>query len=358
MRARNDFPDAEDIKFLIVSCPQSPFPCGGFSDRLKSFDYYFHIANKTGRVLIYNWSKPLALESFLVPPEGGLDWRLPPTLSFSRTEFQLCDGNDCTYNVHDKVIHVKATQKDQYEYMYSNVWAAADQKIAREVTASTFGYIGKADIRAKSLPYTVMVPVQRALFNLMFQPVPRLEEKIRDTMFSLGITSGNYGAAHIRASYPTKIARENSFRGKSGKRYDKEDSVLLEGFTKNSIRAVALHAVKCASDLTMWYIFQKKINEDTIPVYIASDSVDTINLLMNEVESVPFVSLVHSPLLPNVDNLHIDGNVNIGRPAENFDSVIVDMWIIKNAACVAYGVGWYGFLGALLTESSCRVSHQ
>ena len=64
-----------DIKFLVSRCFLRDM-CGGASDRLQDMPYNLMLANQTDRVLLVRWEKPAPLESFLVPPPGGIDWRM------------------------------------------------------------------------------------------------------------------------------------------------------------------------------------------------------------------------------------------------------------------------------------------
>ena len=54
--------------------------CGGTADRLKPFLYQLREAYERQRVLLIYWTKPARLEEFLLPPKGGIDWRVPTWL--------------------------------------------------------------------------------------------------------------------------------------------------------------------------------------------------------------------------------------------------------------------------------------
>eukprot|EP00587_Corethron_hystrix_P006615 CAMPEP_0113319864 /NCGR_PEP_ID=MMETSP0010_2-20120614/13894_1 /TAXON_ID=216773 ORGANISM="Corethron hystrix, Strain 308" /NCGR_SAMPLE_ID=MMETSP0010_2 /ASSEMBLY_ACC=CAM_ASM_000155 /LENGTH=338 /DNA_ID=CAMNT_0000177515 /DNA_START=626 /DNA_END=1642 /DNA_ORIENTATION=+ /assembly_acc=CAM_ASM_000155 len=326
------------------------------------------MANKTGRVLLYYWGKPRPIEDFLVPPEGGMDWRVPSDLEFDKDYLNICRIEDpeerhaCEWGGDEKVLIRKATQKDQIFYMNSEVWTKEDVDRAKSFTKASlseriYGHQTVA-VRQKGSQESILISgIQRVLFDSMFQPAPLLDAKIQETMRSLGLTPGHYGAAHIRASYPTMYARNNGFRGKNGADYDKSDHLLLEGNTKDFTMDLAHHAVKCASGLTLKYMHHEVPSAPpSIPIYVASDSVDTINLLMSESKSQPKLHLVSLP--SNGENLHFDAKEFINSPVEDFYSVFVDLWLLKNAACVSYGVGWYGYFGALLTGNACMVQHQ
>ena len=76
----------KDIKFLVSRCFRQDM-CGGASDRLQDMPYNLMIANQTQRVLLLRWEKPAPLETFLVPPEGGIDWTLPNEM-YNMSQFQ------------------------------------------------------------------------------------------------------------------------------------------------------------------------------------------------------------------------------------------------------------------------------
>ena len=54
--------------------------CGGTADRLKPFLYQLQEAYLQRRLLLIYWTKPTKLEEFLLPPKGGIDWRVPTWL--------------------------------------------------------------------------------------------------------------------------------------------------------------------------------------------------------------------------------------------------------------------------------------
>ena len=51
--------------------------CGGTADRLKPFLFLLREAYESKRFLVIHWTLPARLEEFLVPPKGGIDWRVP-----------------------------------------------------------------------------------------------------------------------------------------------------------------------------------------------------------------------------------------------------------------------------------------
>ena len=68
----------QDQNYLILRCLRHLDPkCGGASDRLKLIPFALLVAHQTRRLLLIQWTRPHALEEFLVPPTHGLDWRVP-----------------------------------------------------------------------------------------------------------------------------------------------------------------------------------------------------------------------------------------------------------------------------------------
>ena len=73
---RTNSTSADDVRFLIMRCLQGD-TCGEESDRLQDAPLNIKLANQTNRVLLIRWEKPAPLETFLVPPKDGIDWRIP-----------------------------------------------------------------------------------------------------------------------------------------------------------------------------------------------------------------------------------------------------------------------------------------
>ena len=76
-------------RFLIMTCLQTDSKCGGTADRLKPLPFVLRIAYYTKRLLLIRWTKPAALEEFLLPPQGGIDWRLQPWMAKEVREFLI-----------------------------------------------------------------------------------------------------------------------------------------------------------------------------------------------------------------------------------------------------------------------------
>jgi hypothetical protein len=68
------------MRYLIMECLENHPKCGGSSDRLKPLPTLVRIAAVTHRILLIHWTRPAKLEEFLLPPKGGVDWRVPDWL--------------------------------------------------------------------------------------------------------------------------------------------------------------------------------------------------------------------------------------------------------------------------------------
>ena len=68
-------------RFLVMQCLSSlDEKCGGTADRLKPFLSLLKLAHKSKRILLIYWDRPARLEEYLLPPVGGVDWRVPAWL--------------------------------------------------------------------------------------------------------------------------------------------------------------------------------------------------------------------------------------------------------------------------------------
>ena len=89
----NNSSSADDVKFLIYRCLKFD-RCGGASDRLQDLPYKVMVANQTNRVLLVIWEKPVQLETFLAPPEDGIDWSMQGEIGDMLKKLQWNKGGD------------------------------------------------------------------------------------------------------------------------------------------------------------------------------------------------------------------------------------------------------------------------
>jgi hypothetical protein len=68
-------------RIMVMQCLKGfDYKCGGTADRTKPFLLALREAYHSKRFLVIHWTLPALLEEFLVPPEGGFDWRAPESL--------------------------------------------------------------------------------------------------------------------------------------------------------------------------------------------------------------------------------------------------------------------------------------
>jgi hypothetical protein len=72
--------DWRSMKLFVMECLDSQDRCGGTADRLKPIPSMLRMAAMTQRFLLIHWRRPAKLEEFLMPPKGGIDWRVPDWL--------------------------------------------------------------------------------------------------------------------------------------------------------------------------------------------------------------------------------------------------------------------------------------
>ena len=142
------------------------------------------------------------------------------------------------------------------------------------------------------------------MFRSLFKPSPPVAKLIDEKMESTGLEAGEYTIAHYRAFYD--IEREKEKRPKA------------------QLRRAAITAVNCASVL-----------RPSGPIYFASDSKVAVDTVRNYgIKNNRSIVTFDNP----EDGLHIDRTDDWeSRPASDFYSVFVDLYLMANGRCVAYG---------------------
>jgi hypothetical protein len=79
-RAKVNETNWQNFRFLLSRAIVSE-ENGGTMERIRGLPKMLRIAADTKRLVIIFWNRPFALEHFLMPPIGGLDWRAPSFLA-------------------------------------------------------------------------------------------------------------------------------------------------------------------------------------------------------------------------------------------------------------------------------------
>ncbi len=308
----------------------------------------------TGRISYYlyrKYSKPFPLEEFLVPPEGGFDWRLPTEYVeeewFNYTQVSQTDYKKARLRHWHKVIESPQYINTRFVFVNNNLAIPFLRDIFTQETGEDS---------------EVLWP---GIFRRLFKPSDALGEYIDAFAREKGLVPGEYVAAHVRALWfagPKNTMKLNLHRNEySGLNMD-------HNATRNMAFEIADNSIKCAV----------KAMPEAKRVYFASDTVGINNYLLHESlkwsqpdiktakctstikknPSSPTISLV---MRPNCDKpaYHLESSRNGHKPADYY-STFFELLIMAHSKCMAHGVGGYGRFGSVLSGNffSCRVLHR
>ncbi|CAB9530808.1 expressed unknown protein [Seminavis robusta] len=313
-------------RFFIVRCFAFDRSCGGLADRLLPLPYLLQVAHNTSRILFIQFEKPAPLTSYMVPPRGGLDWRIPswllPALNFTGETRRYKGVTNLEWHASNpnETIVCSVLQTWHYGSQPYNEHRRGD-------TEPKFKY------------------VVRDVWRTLFTPTLSLQQKLQQQLRDLQLREGHYTAVHLRLLYAMGADERSS-----------EDTIR---WTRN--------AINCASNL-----------DHGPPYFVASDSHEAGRAAVE-------YGMEHS--MPNNNNnqrmivarLAATNNNNNTTPfhydripvlkddpeqkaapyhASDYDETYVDLYLLAMAQCVSYGVGGYGKLASFLSyNSSCSNLH-
>lgn len=286
-------------RYVVMQCLQSDAHCGGTSDRLKPIPLVILIAMRSKRILYIKWTRPCAIEEFLLPPSLGYNWTIPEWLVPL-----LMDHPD-----------VRSRPRMNNQNFIDD--ANRTDLIVLRARLQTFDggsiYFNE-EFNNTGVSYE---SIYHDLFRILFEPSPPVQAIIDAELKSVGLTPGNYATAHYRAFY--------------GKRMPDNDK----------IRSTAINAVECASIL-----------RPGGPIYFASDSKFAISSIQSYAQQYnrPVV------IIENDEPLHLDkANSTL---AKDYYSVFVDLFLLGMGKCASVGMGGFGRYGLLLSyNASCWNRH-
>ena len=280
----------QDFRYLVVECTNTGTKCGGTSDRLRPVPYYVRLAAETKRVLFIYWTKPQKLETFLLPPVGGMDWRLP-------------------------VWMVKFLSNKTYITVATLAGAAArkDVLIQARVQAHDHGshyYDNSTTVLDGETPMAFRRHYHDCWY-VVFTPAPALAELIENELVISGLTPGQYGVAHVRALYGIETTGR--------------DATVVASWTKN--------AINCLSKLRSG------------PYFLASDSEEArrVALSYGHERNVHIFARVDAP-----EPIHMDIATEGDDLTRLFD-VFVDLYLMSFGRCFSYNVGGFAKWAQLIS---------
>lgn len=312
--------NAPPILLVSIEIPHS----GGLADRLRSIPFLLWEAVRMKRLFLMQWKQPCALEEFLLPPLGGIDWTVPESVQ--------TDSRDAvwySYDNQDSNIRLLAENDAYTEHAF----------VKTRHSPSTFEQ--GMPLLAKALNVTSLTdPIFSRIYKLLLVPSPPVQALLEKTMTLLQLVPRQYYGIHLRARYPGSNAAFSS------KRWAFARSVDADGFkwtrdAQQQVELVASRAIQCLENHTAPTTMP--------PIYFASDTN----------EAVKFVASSSSPnvvgMVTRTEKLHLDRNKNM--PPSAFLPAIVDLLILSQAACLVVGAGGFGVFAAILGGIDCLLLH-
>ena len=316
----------KNIKYYIIECSDSFNACGGTADRLGPLPFHIQMANKMNRLLLIYWTKPAMLEEFLLPPQGGLDWRIPNLLV---TELGFQKNNE---GEEKKKIGRMATYEEKILKHGNNPLVVVLRVKFQSHNHGQESY-DKNILVGQEPSYA---QVYHDLWRICFTPVPAIAERIEQQMQLLNLQPGNYVTVHIRALYAVETRDDN----------------LVEFWTQNGIR--------CATS-NLFPIYKHGTNYDKImasspPILFVSDSTYATHIATQYGQQLG-INVVHREHTSAHQPLHLEKAEAVGDfSAEEYYDTFVDIYMIGMSRCTAYNMGGFGRWGSMIGYNSTCVS--
>ena len=292
------------LRYYIVECSNKFETCGGTADRLGPLPFHIRMAASYQRLLLISWrdDRPAPLETFLVPPRSGIDWRLPAWLL---QKFQQVDQRRRIATYLDKILR----------------WGPDKEARWLRVKYQTHDH-GQVpyDSRRTSSNDPTFAQVYHDVWRIFFTPTQPIAERIETELHTLGLFPGSYNSVHLRVMYG------------------------VESRDENLIRWWAQNALRCATS---------RLPHVASPILYVSDSVIAKN------EAIDFgkkhaIPVVHRLSNQEQEPLHLEKAKN-ATSLEDFYDTFVDMLMIGLSQCAIHHIGGFGRVGSLISfNASCR----
>ena len=373
---------------------------GGLADRIKSMPYYLWLAAKHDRILLWYWDSPCSVDHYF-QPSGDIDWRV------RRGEEPWFDEY-----LDDKVRDrkVMATEpKDKHDYFthYVNDAEMESRKGARYISV----IMNHASL-TKGLPELYHAhgdnpEVFKILLERLFKPSDAVQTMLNQRRAEMRLVPDRYVGVHLRARYPGI----NDVLKRTNPKSDTEGFTNVTPEVEAELLKMSMHAIECTMNrhdehkqhiarkaeelqrqadelrhqLRSLHVYETgepamasvataeenqnglvaaEEQTDTLssssspqglPVYFATDTMQVLKLLEDSPDSHHSVRS-----LPPSD--HEKTHFVLGRKGRNecseFYETIVDLYLLKESACIGMGVGGYSMLATMMNGMKCFVFHQ
>jgi hypothetical protein len=297
----------ESHRFLVMRCLEkdSGGSCGGTSDRLQNAPLILYHASQLNRILLYKWEVPAPLEEFLLPPPGGMDWRIPKWLD-DKLEF----AQNATS------VQVTGTSMvDEDAILVDNIGHAG-------MTHGQQQYDGLKQANESSYE-----EIYHDCWSVLFQPSPPIAALIEESLERLYLIPGTYTSVHIRSRY-------------------------LSSQTDNI--SMIHKAINLACSL-----------RPGVPIYVAADSKKVLRVAVEYGRRTKGGRVVarmdrNEPLHIDRGKKYLSGKFRHNRqPAEAYYDTFVDLYMLKLAECTAIGQGGFGLWANRLSKNvNCVIRHR
>ncbi len=299
-------PDAwNTVSYYIVECSDKFENCGGTADRLGPIPLHLRMAATYHRFLLISWrdNRPARLEEFLLPPRGGIDWRMPEWL-LQHFHKQTDRRRIATY-----IDKIKRFGPDK-----TVPWLRVKLQ-SHDAGQNAFDML-RVDAHDPSF-----LQVYHDVWRIFFTPSPPVAQQIEAELRTLGLTPGHYRSVHIRAFYGVDTRDEN----------------LIRWWTQNAINCATSILPACA-----------------LPILFVSDSVVAKEeaTIYSTKHNLPVVHRHHNQLNPP---LHLEKNNSTN--IQDFYDIFVDLLMIGMGQCTAYHMGGFGRWGSMISHNSSCILH-
>jgi len=303
-------------KYLLLACVDGQDEiCAGASDRLQHVPLLTAVAAQQQRLLLLHWSKPCALEEFLVPPNNGLDWRVPLWLA----EHLLSE-------------HPTTTTGHEWMYDLSNT---NNRTVVRLPNLVLTGPKLQTILRHPLQYPPVLWPrAYRSLWHALFVPSAGVQARIDETRRELGLSQQQqqqqseyyyYNAIHIRARHAVDTVDRH------------EEIAALEC-------VVYQHSV----------VVDDHHRSSSVPILVASDTEETVRAAVEYGRRHGFNVVGRQSSNENSSNatttiLHLDRGRSFleksddwkNHPPAAYYDTFVDLYLLAGSRCLSHGAGGY-----------------
>ncbi|KAG7345496.1 hypothetical protein IV203_033027 [Nitzschia inconspicua] len=339
------------LRYYLVECTERYPNCGGAADRLGPLPFHVQFAAASRRLILYHWTTPAPLESFLLPPRKGVDWRLPSWLhQHFDNELSFPNMRNRRHRK-NKNVTVALDLQDLVDSLQDDRLLVRAKIQSHDHGASNFddmvfwkkaSFSHQNDRNVSSFLGPTFQQVFHDLWRVFFTPTPIIASKIHEQMTFLGLyPPGSYIAMHLRVLY--------------GKRPLTDAEIV--SWTRNMIHCTLQYLVP---------VFHQEANfttqRPTIPTLLfVSDSKQATN------EAVKYGEFLRIPLVArstamNQNPLHLEKDVRQTVPAQNGSTgffnvdelydTFIDIYTLGLSQCVAYQAGGFGRWGSMMSYNS------